>query len=310
MAMVSVLINLYYKVWETKPLLRNGIIIITLLAIAGYGYGTHQRNKVWKTDEALWKDVTEKSPNNGRGWMNYGLTQMSKGNYNDALYAYEQALTKTPRYYILHINMGVLKAAMGLNAEAEQYYKNAINYGANHVEPYYYYARFLFNNGRIDEAEIYCGKALSIFSGHIYSRYLQMDIYNYKKDWNMLLASAQTTLTMYPSDAKAQTYLHIAQNPSSANVPAPAKNQTAQDLLNQSLAYYHAGKFRECIDACLKALQLQPGYAEAYNNICTAYNQLQQFDSAIWACNKAIELKPDFQLAKNNLNWAKSQLKK
>ena len=60
----------------------------------------------------------------------------------------------------------------------------------------------------------------------------------------------------------------------------------------------------------IKALEKQPNYAEAYNNICTAYNNLQKYDSAAWACSKALELKSDFQLAKNNLNWAKSQLKK
>ena len=91
-----------------------------LLAIAGYGYGAHHRNEIWKTDEALWKDVTEKSPNNGRGWMNYGLTQMAKGNYKDADYAYQQALPKVAQYYILHINIGILKEAIGNKTEAEQ----------------------------------------------------------------------------------------------------------------------------------------------------------------------------------------------
>ena len=41
-----------------------------------------------------------------------------------------------------------------------------------------------------------------------------------------------------------------------------------------------------------------------------AYNGLSQWQKAIDACSKALELNPDFQLAKGNLNWAKSQLNK
>ncbi len=309
-SMITLLANLYYYLLKEKVVLKYGVLGITLLAISGYAYGTHQRNKIWKTDETLWKDVTEKSPNNGRGWMNYGLNLMSKGDYTNAEYAYNKALEKAPRYYILHINMGVLKDAQGKKTEAEQYYKNALSYGPNYVEPYYYYARFLFNSGRVEEAEIYCSKGLELFSGHLYSRYLLMDIYNYQKNWNKLLQTAQATLSMYPDDPKAKMYLAIAQDPSAASSISVNKTQTAVDLLNQSLAYYSAGKYRECIDACFAAIGVKADYPEAYNNICSAYNQLGIYDSAVWACSKAIELKPDFPLAKNNLKWAKDQLKK
>ena len=56
--------------WQ-KTLLIIGIILI----LAGHGYGTYRRNEVWRTDESLWYDVSIKSPNNGRGLMNYGLAK-------------------------------------------------------------------------------------------------------------------------------------------------------------------------------------------------------------------------------------------
>lgn len=307
-AVINLIGNLYLRLSHNKAV-QTAMVVILLLVVSGYGYGVHERNKVWKTDESLWRDVTEKSPNNGRGWMNYGLTLMGKGDYTNADYCYQQALSKTPRYYILHINIGILKEATGNPAAAEPYFKNALEYGPNYVEPYYYYARHLLHAKRIDEAVIYCEKGLQIFSGHLYSRYLLMDIYNYAQNWPKLKEAAQATLAIYPNDAKAQSMLALAINPASGVAPVPAK-ATAVDFLNQSLAYYQAGRYRECIDACNKALELQPNYAEAYNNMCSAYNQLGQFDSAVIAGTKAVELKPDFQLAKNNLNWAKSQLKK
>jgi len=59
-------------------------LLSSFLVIGLNAYGVYQRNIIWHTEESLWLDVTIKSPNNGRGLMNYGLTQMAKGNYADA----------------------------------------------------------------------------------------------------------------------------------------------------------------------------------------------------------------------------------
>lgn len=308
-AMVCVAANLFYYTWKDSTYLKYGLLGFMILVFCGYGYGVYQRNKVWSTDETLWKDVTEKSPLNGRGWMNYGLCLMDKGDYDGADNAYKEALKTTPYYYILHINMGVLAEARGKNEEAEQDYKNALDYGPNYVESYYYYARYLFKVGRVDEAEVYCNKGLDLFAGHLYSRYLLMEILNSKKDWKKLAEVAQATLAMYSGDSQATMYLGIAGNPGAGSA-AISKAQSASDLLNLSLAYYRAGKFDECIAACYKALELQPNYPQAYNNLCSAYNSEQKWDSGVWACNKAIEQQPNFQLAKNNLKWAQDELKK
>lgn len=309
-SMICLIRNLYSGALKQSSVARSAMIAFVLLCIAAYGYGTHQRNIVWSKDELLWKDVTEKSPENGRGWMNYGLTLMAKADYVNAEYCYNQALRYNPYYHVLHVNIAILKEATGRKVESEENYKQALKYGPGYLEPYYYYARYLFNAGRVDEAEIYVIKGLEIFKGHLYSRYLYMDILNSKRNWPLLSEVAKQTLDLYPSDTKATNMLTVKQNPQ-ATINTQNNNQpTASDLLNQSLALYNAGRYRECINTCYKALAIQPGYVEAYNNICSAHNQLLEYDSAIIACSKAIELKPDYTLAKNNLNWAKSQLKK
>ena len=67
--------------WSAHVLLakyRSGFrhaaaVLLSALLLTASAYGTYQRNEVWKTEETLWRDVTEKSPGNGRGLMNYGL---------------------------------------------------------------------------------------------------------------------------------------------------------------------------------------------------------------------------------------------
>jgi hypothetical protein len=58
---------------------RVHVAVVASLILACYGQGAWRRNRVWSSEETLWKDVTQKSPRNGRGLMNYGLTLMAKG---------------------------------------------------------------------------------------------------------------------------------------------------------------------------------------------------------------------------------------
>ena len=78
------------------------------------------------------------------------------------------------------------------------------------------------------------------------------------------------------------------------------KLPTDENFLNLSLIYYKEGMYKKCIEACEKALELQPDYAEAYNNICTAYNQLGEWEKALQACDSALMINPEYQLAINN----------
>ena len=55
----------------------------------------------------------------------------------------------------------------------------------------------------------------------------------------------------------------------------------------------------------MKSLQIKPNNAVVLNNLCAAYNDLGKWQDAIQACSKALELEPDFKLAKNNLKWAR-----
>ncbi len=84
-------------------------------------------------------------------------------------------------------------------------------------------------------------------------------------------------------------------------------NRTADWYVDQSLSHFQKGQFAECIAACVKALELDPANAIAYNNMCAAYNRLEAWDKAIEACEKSLVLAPSFELARNNLKQAQEQ---
>jgi tetratricopeptide (TPR) repeat protein len=279
-----------------------------LLICAVSGWATWQRNKVWATDESLWLDVTVKSPRNGRGLMNYGLTQMEKGDYRRALEYFTRARIYTPAYYSLEINLGIANGGLQQHAAAEQHFQKAIALAPNLAESYFFHGRWLRERNRLPEAVAQLERAVSLNSDYLSARYLLMQIHAGQSDWRSLRAAAGSTLQRFPADASALAFLAQADNPPAAaafNVPQEPK--TPEDYLNLSLHYHRSGKYQECIQAARQALRLRPNYAEAYNNIAAAYEELHLWDEAIEAARQALKLKPDFQLARNNLAWAESQ---
>ncbi len=299
------------KNWEKyrKSAFRIVVPVIAVIVLAGHAYGTHERNKVWSSYESLWFDVTQKSPENGRGLMNYGLSQMRKGNYPTAKVCFEKALKLIPNYSLLHINMAILLSATNDPSSAEKYYQSALALNTYKDQAYAYYGAFLKGQKRNDEAIDMLKNAIAINPAYIEARRNLMALYFEREDWGALALIAQGTLAYIPDDAESIAYINAGKNKKTKldiAIEVAAQNPSADNFLELSLKYYEVGKYQECIDACYKAIELRPNYAVAYNNICSAYNQLKEYDKAEAACNKAIAIQPDFELAKNNLKLAQA----
>jgi tetratricopeptide (TPR) repeat protein len=290
----------------------RAIIVSVLLLLAGYAYGVHERNKVWRTEESLWEDVSIKSPQNGRGLMNYGLSLMGRGDYKNAEIYFMKALEMWPYYYSLHINLGVLKNATGDKVTAENYFRNAVQYGPNYPDSYFFYGNFLNNQSRYTESIPMFEKTLALAPAHDGARSSLMKAYNETGAWDKLKQLAEQTLQVIPGNQEALNYLKASETrKGQAEIQAEdaMKNPTAEKYLDLSLLYYEKGEWLKCIEACENAIKLKPDYADAYSNMCASYNQLQQWDKAMEACSKALKINPEHKLANGNLNWAKNQKK-
>lgn len=84
-----------------------------------------------------------------------------------------------------------------------------------------------------------------------------------------------------------------------------AKHQTAaSDALihfNSGVEFYHQRDYAKAMQAYQKVIEIDPGYAEAYNNLGIIYQDAGDFDRALSAYQKAIEINPRYEKALNNL---------
>lgn len=278
-----------------------GALVLTSLVEAK---ATVARNEVWRTEESLWRDVTIESPLNGRGHMNYGLALMARGDYVSALRSFERAHVLLPAYFILEINMGIGKGALGRDAEAERHFIRALELEPLRYESHYFYARYLLGKGRLPDALLHAKLALQSNTNALDARHLLMQLYTATVDWQQLDALVRDTVAIVPADPVTLGYQRSVAAHLTAPAPAPS---TPEDWLAQSLTFYNLGRFDDCIRAAREALKLRPNYAEAYNNMAAAYNSMHRWDEGIHAADEALRINPQFQIARNNRQWAVSQ---
>lgn len=252
-------------------------LVLPLFILTAHTLGVRTRNKVWSSGESLWYDVTVKSPNNARGLMNYGNVLMAQAKWDEALNYFNRAKQIWPQYAYIYINIGVLYGATNHPAEAENNFKYALQLNPMMAGSYFYYARWLKGQGRVQEAKKLIVDGLKVAPNSI-------ELINAKKEFEQQPGNPVSL---------DQAIINASQDP------------TPENYLALSLALYNAGKFEKCIEAAEEALKLKPDYDLAYNNICAAYNVLKNWDKAIEAGEKGLKLNPGNKQLMANLAEAK-----
>lgn len=309
---VKYVFDFFIEIFKNSKLQYFAYFFLAIFYVSNV-YGIRVRNEVWSSPIKMWKDVAEKSPKNGRGLMNYGLTLMAKGDYKLAEIYYKKALVYTPNYTNLYINLAILKDKTGVPDEAEIYYKRAIACNFQNFMAYYYYANFLNSKNRADEAIMYLKKSLADNLFNSDAQALALNLYHQQSRWDDMENLVNNILNSVPNDKLALEYAKIAKE----KIPfLNLQEKSAKEFknpymfLNLSLQYFNKGDYKKCIELAQKAIKIKPNFPEAYNNIGIAYFNLNNLEKAIQNYNSALKINPKFELAKNNLLYATSRKQK
>ncbi len=256
--------------WALSPL----PVLVSLLALC---LVTVQRNEVWHTESSLWADVVRKSPKSGRGWMNFGLTQMRAGQLNEALQSFERARELTPHYPVLMINLGVVHGALRHPSQAREFFARALELSPSSAEAYYFQGRWQFQEKRYHLAIASLQKATRLRSGYEAAEQLLRSV----------LETSEREVAHWQEEA--------------------ARGSTTAQI-ELSLALWRAGRFPEAEQAARAAIEREPVNPFAWNNLAAACLEQSRWDEAAFAAQEALKLKPDFEIARNNLSWAREQM--
>ncbi len=95
------------------------------------------------------------------------------------------------------------------------------------------------------------------------------------------------------------------------NLEKATQNQlTPENVIKLSASYINNGMPGKASTILNQYIKKDSSNAIVYNNLGTAQIMLKNYQLGVDACKKAIALDPNFQLAKNNLNWGLDELRK
>jgi tetratricopeptide (TPR) repeat protein len=113
----------------------------------------------------------------------------------------------------------------------------------------------------------------------------------------------------FPDDERATQFFNKCIE--KANIANPEiKQKVAFAYHNKGFALGELKRYEEELEACEKAIELDPDYALAYHNKGVALVGLKRYEEELEACEKAIELDPDLALAYYNKGFALGELKR
>lgn len=262
------------------------LAILGLALLIAHAIGTHERNKVWRTEATLWADVVAKSPANGRAWMNYGLTQMGEGSYAAAKTSFDRAAIYTPNYSTLEINQGIVDAAVGDHVSAERHFLRALALNPDH-SAHFFYARWLLTRARGPEALTHLRTAVELSPAVPQQRALLLRLLLAIGADRELQTLATETRRLDPNDST----LREAARRWPTYEAAFTEGRTAIDRQDWLLA----------AQATRDALRHNPASADALNNLGWTLAQLGFRNEAIAAYEQALKLEPGHERARNNL---------
>jgi Tfp pilus assembly protein PilF len=264
--------------WALRLVLSQRTLAIAMAPVLIVAlFGTRERNRVWRTDESFWRDVTVKSPSNGRGLTNYALTLIDSHKYTEALIYLQRAKIVRPDYPNVEVSMAAALSALGRDAEAEQHYRRGIEL-AEDEQPYIEYAAWLKKKGRVAEAEGQLKMALE------------------KNRFSFAARDLLARIDCERGNADAGRRVMTEALP-------VATGRSADTVLGSATEYCKDADYDRCMLAARRALELRPGWADAYQLIATAYLSMERWDDGVRAALEALRVKPGYSAAKEDLRW-------
>jgi len=193
MAGLALIFALIYE----KGVKKFGYALPLLLGISLVLTGlTYRRNEVWKTEESLWKDVIQKTPNKTRGYRNLarqytrerrvdeaitmykkitelhesridpdalynlGVMYQAKGEWQEAIGWFQKVLEVRPEADQPNLGIGLSYKKMGDYAKAEDYYKKALELDPEENKNYEALAALYLVTKQYEKAAPYIQKAV------------------------------------------------------------------------------------------------------------------------------------------------------
>jgi len=138
-------------------------IISISLVILLLSFGTHWRNRLWKSDIALWTDCVKKSPHKARPHAHLGSAYLNEGAYEKAMNITQKAIQIDPKYSDAYYSLGMIYQKMGDLNNAITMVKKSLDLDPTLYMAYCSLGGICFEKGQYEESTEAYKKFLKVF---------------------------------------------------------------------------------------------------------------------------------------------------
>jgi tetratricopeptide (TPR) repeat protein len=248
-----------------------GILLLVLGAL------TWRQSAIYTDVVTLYQDILRKNPACWMAHYNLGIALRDRGQNEQAIAHYRQAVAIRPEYAEAHYNLGRILVERGEFADAIAHYEKALTINPNDTEAHNNLGNVLLRIGRSGEAMAQYQKALAIQPEYADASCNLADALLSQGDIDRAIAYYLAGLALSPNHADAQ--------------------------YNLASALLRKGRTDEAIAHYQKTLELQPGNADAHANLGSAFLEKDRLQDAIAQYREALRLAPENVAAQSNLAW-------
>jgi protein O-mannosyl-transferase len=275
---MGILIFIIWGIWELTRgwqyqrlvlSVAGGMAIVSCLAL------TRRQIGYWRDSEALARHALELTGENWQAHYNLGHALDDKGQIDEAIRQYREAIRLKPNYPDAHNNLGIALDNKGQTGEAIQQFREAIRLKPDHLDAHYNLGNTLPKAGQMDEAIRQYREVIRLKP-------------DYAAVYNNLGAALAKEGQIDEAIRHFEEFVRL-------------RPRYADAHYNLAVALGRKGQADEAIRQFQEAIRLNPEYFDAYCSLGTAFCQLGRKDEAMGQFEEAVRLKPERADARNNL---------
>ena len=229
-------------------------IAVVLLALI-YSYLTFERNGVWRSEVALWQDVSKKSPRKIEAYFNLGTAYLHENNLDLALANFNRALALDANLEKVYENRGIVYAKMGRDDLALADFNRALEINPHYVSAYHNRGMLYTRQDHIDLALVDFNRVVELNPYDGQNFFNRANLYVMTKQYDSALSDYTHALKLNPDDVDSYN--------------------------NRGGVYFHKKMWKEALGDFNKAIALNPQYGQGYYNRSLVFEAMGQSPDAL-----------------------------